>query len=520
MSLKIMYFLDDGQGFGGAANTLLQQAVLMKRAGHKVWLCISNERTEEIVEEYFHICEKSGIEMIRLPFQISSHPEDIDVISIISNYPVVRDAVREYAPDLLHSIQINPVVELAGRELLIPHIMNIYQIQEQFFSVSYTDLFARYHICDSWYYADIWKRMIHTDSVCIRTAAGRSSNRRRRDRDHEQVRYCCVGGMFTRKNQLEVMKAFEMAVREGVKGELHFYGYDRGSYADSCKQYVKEKNLEEFIKIRGFCSRMEEEYEKADVLLCGSTCESYPNVISEALAHGLVVISTPVAGVPEVIRDGYNGYLCEGYSGINIYGKIMEFDRERKNGKVDEILRNAENTYQTVHSPENVSCELMKYYGHVLEENRETSFVTAEEIREKFFELVNQYVENKDSFAHPDVVRLKLWYIYHIKEIVERQTAKSGKKVYIWGAGRLAGTMIAVMKSFFPLLRVQGFLDRDKQGGRLFELPVFAPEEIVGKKDNLILVGITNGQEEVLETLQRHSKVYNQDYFVLTPRIW
>lgn len=230
-------------------------------------------------------------------FQISSHPEDIDVISIISNYPVVRDAVREYAPDLLHSIQINPVVELAGRELLIPHIMNIYQIQEQFFSVSYTDLFARYHICDSWYYADIWKRMIHTDSVCIRTAAGRSSNRRRRDRDHEQVRYCCVGGMFTRKNQLEVMKAFEMAVREGVKGELHFYGYDRGSYADSCKQYVKEKNLEEFIKIRGFCSRMEEEYEKADVLLCGSTCESYPNVISEALAHGLVVISTPVAGV-------------------------------------------------------------------------------------------------------------------------------------------------------------------------------------------------------------------------------
>lgn len=58
MSLKIMYFLDDGQGFGGAANTLLQQAVLMKRAGHKVWLCISNERTEEIVEEYFHICEK------------------------------------------------------------------------------------------------------------------------------------------------------------------------------------------------------------------------------------------------------------------------------------------------------------------------------------------------------------------------------------------------------------------------------------------------------------------------------
>ena len=52
MSLKIMYFLDDGQGFGGAANTLLQQAVLMKKAGYNVLLCTSNDKKKEIAKEY------------------------------------------------------------------------------------------------------------------------------------------------------------------------------------------------------------------------------------------------------------------------------------------------------------------------------------------------------------------------------------------------------------------------------------------------------------------------------------
>ncbi len=519
MSLKIMYFLDDGQGFGGAANTLLQQAVLMKKAGYNVLLCTSNDKKKEMAKEYFTICEKSNIEMIRLPFQISSQPEDIDIISIIVNYSIVRNVIKEYAPDLLHSIQINPIVELVSRELKIPHIMNIYQIQEQFFSICYTDIFPRYHICDSWYYANIWKMMIHSDSVCIRTVANRPSCRKTTDKDTRITRYCCVGGIYTRKNQLEVIKAFEMAISQGLKGELYFYGYDIGLYAEECKKYLKEKKLESFIKIVGFCSMMEEEYEKADVLLCGSTCESYPNVISEALAYGLVVISTPVAGVPEVIQDGYNGYLCEGYSKIDIYEKIMQFDTERKNGKLKELLYNSDNTYKKIHSPESVSSELINYYHHVLENTCEIPDVTVDDMKEKFSELIKLYYTNSNVFIHPDKVRLKLWYIYHIKEILEKWTSEYNNNVYIWGAGRLAKTVKAVIEIFFPFLKIRGFIDNKRQGN-LFDLPVYCPQNILQESNNIIFVGITNGQEEVLQILQRSSKIYNQNYFVLAPRVW
>ena len=38
----ILYFLDYGKSFGGAVNALLQQAILMKKAGHRVVLFFSD----------------------------------------------------------------------------------------------------------------------------------------------------------------------------------------------------------------------------------------------------------------------------------------------------------------------------------------------------------------------------------------------------------------------------------------------------------------------------------------------
>ena len=39
---SILYFLDYGKVFGGAVHTLIQQALLMKKAGYKVFLFFSD----------------------------------------------------------------------------------------------------------------------------------------------------------------------------------------------------------------------------------------------------------------------------------------------------------------------------------------------------------------------------------------------------------------------------------------------------------------------------------------------
>lgn len=52
-------------------------------------------------------------------------------------------------------------------------------------------------------------------------------------------------------------------------------------------------------------------YDAIDVLLVASTAEGEPLTLLEAMAHGCAVIATDVGIVPELVRDGDNGWLVE-----------------------------------------------------------------------------------------------------------------------------------------------------------------------------------------------------------------
>jgi len=90
----ILYFLDYGKLFGGAVNTLLQQAILMKTAGNKVIILFSDYLGININNVYEEIYSKYDIKIEYATYQIASQPEDIDVICLEENYEKMREKIK------------------------------------------------------------------------------------------------------------------------------------------------------------------------------------------------------------------------------------------------------------------------------------------------------------------------------------------------------------------------------------------------------------------------------------------
>ncbi len=514
----IAYFLDYGKYFGGAVNTLLQQALLMKKAGCLVIIFLSDYYGRNMELEYKEICSQYDIKILYETFQISSQPEDIDVICLDENYDALKEKIQEVSPDILHSVQINPMAELIGRELGIPHIMNIYPLLSEFFSIRYMDIFPHYHICDSWYWAKRWKQYLNTDYTCIRTTVNMNACIKQPIVSGEKVKYICVGDIYENKNQLNIIKAFHTALNAGAIGHLDFFGYDGRTYAEECKNYIKWNDLTEYISIEGFCSNMKEIYRRSDVLICGSKRESYPNVISEAMAFGLIIISTPVAGVPEVVKDGINGYLSDDYTAEAISRKILEFNKDIGNKKLENIRQCVYETFMKNHYPEVVAENLKQYYFHVISDAKRKPDISIIDIRKAFSVWKSIYYQNYSAFSEPQIVAVKIWYLFHAKEYIESAVYNKAR-FFVWGAGKFGRSVVEMVGIFFPKIIISGFLD-SKKTGRFFSYKIYKPEEILQKENVIIFVAAVRGQNEMIKRLEQNNYIFNRNYFIFSPRVW
>lgn len=513
----ILYFMDNYSALGGAAHTILQQAVLMRKRNKRVTVAVSDYGEGEICQTYIQICQENDIEVVRLTFGVSNQPEDIDILSVLDHYEELKTFIAERQPDILHSVQINSAVELISRELKIPHIMNVYPVLAGFFVCDYIDIFPRYHICDSQYYARVWTKYLHTDSRCIRTASYAADGIKESQNGVRQ--YICVGNLDGGKNQISVIKAFHMAMERGMKGQLKLYGHTDTKHLEMCQNYISGNKLDQSISIEGFEKNVSAVYQNSDVLICGSRRESYPNVISEALANGLVVISTPVGGIPEVIRDRENGYLCDGYEADDIADKIMECETAFASGTIQKILENAKVTYETVHSPEAVTQKLLDAYGEIQQCYQPKEVITPKKLRKIFHGVIGQYEENIEEFVDSCAVGKKLWYLYHITPILKRCMTKGSKKFYIWGTGKNGLMARQMIETFFEDIVPDGFIDSYKRG-EMNGLPVLAPGEVLQDKENVIFVGVVNGQHDIIAQLTDNGFKENENFFVLAPRYW
>ncbi len=86
-----------------------------------------------------------------------------------------------------------------------------------------------------------------------------------------------------------------------------------GSEIKKIKKLVKELNLEDSTKFYGRLphKKLPEIYDKYDVFLNGSDVDNFPASIIEAMASGLLVVSTDAGGIPYILEDKKTGFLVK-----------------------------------------------------------------------------------------------------------------------------------------------------------------------------------------------------------------
>lgn len=515
MKKKILYFFDYGISYGGAVNTLLHQMLLIREAGYNIKAYISNNHSDIINKQYLDIFYKHGIDVHYIGFTLNSYPEEFDIIDILNQYDSVRDEIKKERPWIVHSVQINPTVELACRELNVPHIMNIYQSDDDFFRIKYIDIFPHFQICDSYLYAKKWSEGLGIYSLCIRTVVDKYNVRNKIERKDSLI-FITVGLLCERKNQLEIIKGFHKALKKQLKkAKLYLYGIDTSEYAEKCKQYVRDNELEDKIFFMGFCQEMQKVYDESDVLICGSRVESYPNVISEALANGVIIISTPVAGVPEVLIDCKNGYLTEGYTSDDFCLKILNCLNDFKDGSVNSILNNANNTFQMIHESEAVKKQIVNYYEYVAKNDSKKDLLLIQNVENEFKKVIYLYKCHEDKYIDKSFVRNRLWYWINIQKNMNNA---GEKRIYIWGAGKIGRQTYEMVKSLSVGKAIEGFIDSSKNGNYM-GVDVYGPDDILKQKDVVILVAVRK-YHEIEERLINVGKRYGKDYYLMVSRDW
>lgn len=121
--------------------------------------------------------------------------------------------------------------------------------------------------------------------------------------------FVCVGRLTAQKGQLVLIDAFSKLLASGHDAKLVFVG--DGEMRPLIEQKILELNLQKHITITGYVSEADvRQYIKnSRTLVMPSFAEGLPMVIMEAFAVGRPVISTYIAGIPELVRVQENGWL-------------------------------------------------------------------------------------------------------------------------------------------------------------------------------------------------------------------
>jgi glycosyltransferase involved in cell wall biosynthesis len=302
---------------------------------------------QAIMIERFVNCKLAGIELIHVRMGFSSHMNEVGRVrpgKIIHMFAIIARIIYHRFADGVRILYYPPagpdrvpmyrdiIILISTRWLFDKTIFH-------FRAGGISDLYERLPAWQRWFF----RRAYFGADAAIRLSALNPEDGKRLEAKHHYVipnglddpfpdlvvsepsiessgndllRILFVGILRESKGVLVLIDACAKLAARGVPFQLELMGEWRSqAFAERAKKRIRELDLEHRVHFLGVKLGPDKfaAYRRADVV-CFPTfynCETFGNVLIEAMASGLPVVSTLWRGIPSIVDDGETGFLVE-----------------------------------------------------------------------------------------------------------------------------------------------------------------------------------------------------------------
>ncbi len=175
--------------------------------------------------------------------------------------------------------------------------------------------------------------------------------------------FISIGELNTNKNHIMQIKAMEEVTKKYPNVKLFILG--NGTLYEEYTKIIKEKGLENNIKLLGYRSDVNKILQIANATMTTSKREGLPVNVMEAMSAGVPVIATKNRGNAQLIKNKQTGFLVDIDNVeqlINVMYEVIENDEET-------IKENAKEAIKS-YSIEEVMKQLQYIYEKEIEEQK------------------------------------------------------------------------------------------------------------------------------------------------------
>lgn len=148
-----------------------------------------------------------------------------------------------------------------------------------------------------------------------------------------------IGRLEYQKNYPVLLQAFAKVSEKFPDWTLRIIG--QGADRGPLEKLAKELKIENRLEMPGTTNDPGAEYAAASLFVLPSLWEGFPNVMAEAMAHGVPCTGFEgCAGVSDLIQSGYNGELAKGHNDPDSLAQALEY-LMKETSSLDFMAKNA-----------------------------------------------------------------------------------------------------------------------------------------------------------------------------------